>query len=160
MMEFIKSYMMTLCGCALISTLVISAFPAGNMKNALKFTVGLVMAMIIISPLTGGTLPLLEFPAFEKAEAAVDYQSIEKMEELQRDQVLLSYSNKLTQSIREIIEENGGDPNVSITVETMDSGEIEKIEIYDITLEIKNKIIQTLKIEESRVTVIDTEEET
>ncbi len=128
-MNFIKNYVITLCYMLVIFALVISAIPENSVKKTLKVVIGIVAALIMVSPFLGDFSEEIIIP---KGHSLVDYNMAENMERKTLKQLELAAEEKLKNAIHKKCK-------VNISAE----GLIEKVEIENGTEEDK-RILEKL----------------
>ena len=126
-MTFLKGYIYTLCCMMVIFSVIFTVVPGGETKKTLRAVIGIIMALIIMSPFFTGdiTLPSAEF---EKTESLIDEQRAEDMEQL-----TLTALEKRVESEMEAELEEKGKSDARVQVKLAQDGMIEEVKIKNAT---------------------------
>ncbi len=128
-MKFIQNYVILVVGCIFFSAFVQTALPDSPLKKTLRFILGLVLGIIIITPFAqfgAGELGI-SVPATPSAPPLSEEKQ-QQMETLMQQQAQSLYRQTLEDSIiRTIQEQNGEQPQVS--VDCNENGEIRSVSI-------------------------------
>ena len=139
-MKLISEYIYTLCVCLVLSSAVFAAVPESTLKATFKTAVGIVIALIAVSAFA--RVPELQIP-YSRGDEVIEYGAEnENMEELIIEQTKKLSENKISNQV--------GGKKVRITLE--DSGNIEKVEIENVTKADKILVSRNNKIEIEKIT--------
>lgn len=139
-MTFIKNYVILVVGCIFLSTLVQTALPDSHLKKTLRFVLGLILGVIIITPFAqfGGQTNGISLPAAPTAPPLSEQQQ-EQMETLMEQQTHTLFQQTLEQTILRTIVEHGGSETTEVHVDCDTSGEV-----YSITIVSQDRTLPTL----------------
>ena len=142
-MKLMGNYIYTLCACLVLSSAVFAAVPESTLKATFKTAVGIIIALVALSSFTH--VPEIIIPP---ASEQGDYNSEEKNENV--ESLIIEQTKKLSES--RISNQLGG-KKVRITLD--ESGNIEKVEIENVTKTDKILVSRNNKIEITKIVGLD-----
>ena len=139
-MKFISEYIYTLCVCLVLSSAVFAAVPESTLKSTFKTAAGIVIALIAVSAFA--RIPELQVP-YPEGNEIIEYGT----EDENMSRLIIEQTKKLSEN--KISNQLGG-KKVRITLD--DSGNIEKVEIENVTKADKILVSRNNKIEIEKIT--------
>lgn len=115
-MEWLKGYTTTLIVCVLISAVAMAAIPSSPVKKTLRFLLGLITIVLLITPVTKLVVPDAKI-SFSFEEYAVDEELAAQMEDLAAQQTRSIFAAEIEEEIKNIYQSAGkeGDAHVSVS---------------------------------------------
>ncbi len=139
-MTFIRNYVILVVGCIFLSTFVQTALPDSPLKKTLRFALGLILGVIIITPFArfGGSTEPFSFAAVPTAPP-LSAQQQQQMESLVQQQTKTLFQQTLEQTILRTIVEHGGAETTDVHADCGNDGTI-----YSITIVSHDRTLPTL----------------
>ncbi|MDP4118788.1 MAG: stage III sporulation protein AF [Bacillota bacterium] len=147
-MTFLRGYVYTLCSCLIISSVVFTVVPNGNLRNTLKAAIGIIIALMVVSPFIGKSN--VKSFNFSKESNLVDYDRVKDMEDLTQKQIKDNAADSATSQIRKTLEENGRN-NAAVRISLTADGDIQKVEIENVSETEKEIISKKFGIDKDRI---------
>ncbi len=146
-MTYIRNYVVLMVGCIFLSTLVQTALPDSPLKKTLRFVLGLILGVIIITPFArfGGSTEPFSFAAVPTAPP-LSTQQKQQMESLVQQQTQTLFQQTLEQTILRTIVEHGGAETTGIHVDCSNDGTIHSITVVSHDRTLPTLISQTFDI--------------
>lgn len=146
-MTFIRNYIILVVGCIFLSTFVQTALPDSTLKKTLRFVLGLILGVIIITPFArfGGDTVQFSWNASPTAPP-LSAQQQQQMETLMQQQTHTLFRQTLEQTILRTIVEHGGAETTGVLVDCNVNGEIHSITIVSQDRTLPTLISQTFDI--------------
>lgn len=141
-MEFLQQYVSGIVIACVFAILLENILPETHHKKYINVTIGLVVMLIIIKPLTG----IRELNhVFTMPETVIDDEDLSI--NINRKTVTNEFEKRLAQVLSdEVLSKSKKKTEISVLVSANEKGEItgiKKIEVYPIDEEIKNIIVKT-----------------
>ncbi|MBR5157202.1 MAG: stage III sporulation protein AF [Clostridia bacterium] len=141
-MDFLHQYISGIVTACVLAILLENILPETHHKKYINVTIGLVVMLIIIKPLTGiGELNHV----FIMPETVIDDEDLSI--NINRNNVTKEFKKRLSQRLsEEVLNKSKKKTEILVLVSTNDNGEItgiEKIVVYPLDEEIKNIIAKT-----------------
>lgn len=146
-MAFLKHYVILVVGCIFLSTLVQTALPDSSLKKTLRFTLGLIAAVIILTPFSGNiNIEGAALPSVLPTAPPLSDEQKQKMENLNKQQSQTLFQQTLEQTIRRTIAEHGGAADTAVQVDCDSDGTIHAVTVFSQDRTLPTLIAQTFDI--------------
>ena len=121
-MDDVKAYIITVIACVLVASLVLAIAPEGSIRKHLRFLLGVIFTVVMLSPLANGAFDNISLPepVFGAPGAAVSQETLKK---LMNEQSMELYVSKLKSTIANA----AGLKEEKISVKLKADGNIEQI---------------------------------
>lgn len=150
-MTFLRRYVILIVGCIFLSTLVQTALPNSSLKKTLRFVLGLILAVIILTPFGGNfNLGNSVFPSVLPTAPPLSDEQKQKMEDVNARQTQTLFRQTMEQSIGRVIAEHGGEVQ-TVEVDCDPNGNINAVTVVSQDTAIPSLIAQNFDIPLSKI---------
>ncbi len=147
MIDILKNYVLIIAGSVIITAVIMPVVPNKNIKGTLRFAIGVVLCLMLITPISGifgMQIPELQVLEVPEANAQGDFEVV------LQNQIDMQFAEKVKEQIARYLAEKGLPKDVYISVVAKNGG-IEKINLAEAGMPFKQEIALKFGMDSARI---------